>query len=49
MIRALKKKKVRVPVGFATTAEAYWRFLQENSAAIDRRQFVASTLTLGNS
>jgi pyruvate, water dikinase len=30
MIRGLKKNNVRVPDGFATTAEAYWRFLQEN-------------------
>jgi pyruvate,water dikinase len=31
MISALKKKKVRVPVDFATTAEAYWHFLKENN------------------
>jgi pyruvate, water dikinase len=30
MIRALKKEKVRVPDGFATTAEAYWQFLEAN-------------------
>ena len=30
MIRALKKQKVRVPDGFATTAEAYWQFLDAN-------------------
>jgi pyruvate, water dikinase len=30
MIRALKKEKVRVPDGFATTAEAYWHFLEAN-------------------
>ena len=30
MIRALKKEKVRVPDGFATTAEAYWQFLDAN-------------------
>jgi pyruvate,water dikinase len=30
MIRALKKEGVRVPDGFATTSEAYWRFLEAN-------------------
>ncbi len=30
MIGALKAQGVRVPDGFATTAEAYWRFLEEN-------------------
>lgn len=31
MIRVLKGKKVHVPDGFATTAEAYWRFVRENN------------------
>lgn len=30
MIRALKEQKVRVPDGFATTADAYWQFLESN-------------------
>jgi pyruvate,water dikinase len=30
MIRSLKKEGVRVPDGFATTAEAYWEFLEAN-------------------
>lgn len=30
MIRSLKDEGVRVPDGFATTAEAYWQFLQHN-------------------
>ena len=28
MIQSLKAEGVRVPDGFATTAEAYWKFLQ---------------------
>jgi len=31
MIRTLKGKGIQVPDGFATTAEAYWRFLEDNS------------------
>jgi pyruvate, water dikinase len=30
MIRSLKKEKVRVPDGFATTSKAYWEFLDAN-------------------
>lgn len=30
MIGSLKKQKVRVPEGFATTADAYWQFLEAN-------------------
>jgi pyruvate,water dikinase len=30
MIQALKDERVRVPDGFATTADAYWEFLQAN-------------------
>lgn len=30
MIGALKEKGIRVPDGFATTAEAYWKFLEAN-------------------
>jgi len=30
MIRSLKKEKVRVPDGFATTSKAYWDFLDAN-------------------
>jgi len=29
MIQSLKEENVRVPDGFATTAEAYWKFLQK--------------------
>ena len=35
MIRALKKKDVRVPDGFATTAEAFRLFVRENK--IDKK------------
>ncbi len=31
MIRTLKDKGIQVPDGFATTAEAYWRFLEDNA------------------
>jgi pyruvate,water dikinase len=31
MIRSLSAQGIRVPVGFATTADAYWRFLEENT------------------
>ncbi len=30
MVGSLKEEGIRVPDGFATTAEAYWNFLQEN-------------------
>ena len=30
MVRALKQKGIRVPDGFATTSQAYWRFLEAN-------------------
>ncbi|MFO7728330.1 MAG: phosphoenolpyruvate synthase [Desulfonatronovibrio sp.] len=30
MIQTLKKKEIRVPDGFATTTEAYWKFIEEN-------------------
>ncbi len=30
MIRSLQKEKIRVPLGFATTAAAYWEFLEAN-------------------
>ncbi len=30
MIQALKKEKIRVPHGFAVTAEAYWEFVKAN-------------------
>ncbi|MBU1206291.1 MAG: phosphoenolpyruvate synthase [Proteobacteria bacterium] len=30
MIQSLKEENIRVPDGFATTAEAYWRFLEKN-------------------
>ena len=31
MYSQLSKKGIRVPNGFATTADAYWRFLKENN------------------
>lgn len=31
MYRTLTKKGIRVPYGFATTAEAYWAYLEENN------------------
>ena len=30
MIRTLKREKISVPNGFATTAAAYWEFLKAN-------------------
>jgi len=35
MIRTLKKQAVRVPYGFATTADAFWLFVRENK--IDKK------------
>ena len=40
MIRALRDVGVRVPAGFATTAAAYWRFVDEN----DLRQKISDDL-----
>jgi len=31
MVQTLEPKGIRVPPGFATTAEAYWRFMEANS------------------
>jgi len=33
MIQSLKKKRIRVPDGFATTADAYWNFVEANDLA----------------
>jgi pyruvate, water dikinase len=33
MIASLKREGIRVPEGFATTASAYWQFLDENNIA----------------
>jgi pyruvate,water dikinase len=41
MIRSLKKEKVRVPDGFATTAKAYWEFLEANDLASKIRDHLA--------
>src|SRR5687768_2664061 len=30
MTRAFKRKKIQIPLGFATTADAYWLFVKEN-------------------
>jgi len=35
MIGALKEKSIRVPDGFATTADTYWRFLEANEMKPD--------------
>jgi pyruvate,water dikinase len=40
MVRALGVKGVKVPPGFATTAEAYWRFVEANGLT----QTIAATL-----
>jgi pyruvate, water dikinase len=45
MIRALKKEGIGVPDGFATTAEAYWKFLEAN----DLRERLKSQLNDLNS
>jgi pyruvate,water dikinase len=34
MIRALKKKGVQVPDGFATTSDAYWSYLEANDLGV---------------
>ncbi len=50
MIRALKNKNIRIPDGFATTAEAYWRFIDTNqlrepiTALIEQMRSGRSTL-----
>jgi pyruvate,water dikinase len=31
MVRTLSSQGIRVPAGFATTSDAYWRFLEENA------------------
>ena len=41
MVRTLDKKGVRVPEGFATTADAYWRYLDAN----ELRAPIRSSLT----
>jgi pyruvate,water dikinase len=40
MVRSLSAKGIQVPGGFATTADAYWRYLDEN----DLRETIAQTL-----
>ena len=35
MARSLKNEGIRVPDGFALTAEAYWHFLRENQLEAD--------------
>ncbi|MGE5145848.1 MAG: phosphoenolpyruvate synthase [Candidatus Eiseniibacteriota bacterium] len=40
MVRGLGDKGVKVPPGFATTADAYWRFVEANGL----RQHIAATL-----
>lgn len=38
MIHSLKEENVRVPDGFATTAEAYWQFLRQGNLKDEVRQ-----------
>ena len=40
MVRHLSKEGVQIPAGFATTAEAYWRFVESNQL----RQSIAAQL-----
>jgi len=40
MVRTLSAKGIQVPGGFATTADAYWRYVDEN----DLRETIAQTL-----
>src|SRR5581483_1384298 len=40
MVRNLDKKGVRVPPGFATTADAYWRYIEAN----DLRRVISDSL-----
>ncbi|MEX0853159.1 MAG: phosphoenolpyruvate synthase [Bauldia sp.] len=40
MVRSLEPRGVRIPPGFATTAEAYWRFVEHNNL----KDIVGSTL-----
>ncbi|MFP4473661.1 MAG: phosphoenolpyruvate synthase [Candidatus Omnitrophota bacterium] len=40
MIRSLKRKKIRVPAGFATTARAYRRFLEDNDISDEIRSHI---------
>jgi len=40
MYRHLNKKGVRVPNGFATTAEAYWHFLEQNGLKKEIRKIL---------
>jgi len=42
MIAELKSEGIRVPGGFATTAEAYWRFLEANQIKDDIEQALAA-------
>ncbi len=46
MIRTLKGQGIQVPDGFATTAEAYWRFLEDN-ALTDRVRSLLQELDSG--
>ena len=42
MLRTLKGKKIRVPNGYATTAEAYWKFLEANKLTEPIRERLAA-------
>ena len=43
MVRNLGTKGVHVPAGFATTAEAYWRFISTDAATGTLRDMIAHT------
>src|SRR2546425_5365820 len=50
LIASLRTRDVRVPDGFATTAEAYWRYLRENELDVEIKdeidQFKAGSKSL---
>ena len=46
MIQQLAPKEIRVPPGFATTADAYWGFVQANGLR-ERIQYLLSELNAG--
>jgi pyruvate, water dikinase len=40
MIQALKEKDIRVPDGFATTADAYWKYVEANELEDELRSAI---------
>jgi pyruvate,water dikinase len=45
MIRALRSRGVRVPEGFATTSDAYWRFIDENELRLPIEAYLSELQT----